>query len=148
MFQDLWGNHTPSARAAMEQFYQNRSVILWDFTFLYMPTVDGSGPADTLAGVYCLVAVGRFAILPGPLSMRWVLLKRAPRCRIPSLPVPLTTFKHNGWLEAFALLPGMGTLFGDQGTCNDVLFSGHTAMGTVFTLFVSTYSEKGPYTSA
>merc|ERR1712176_1741298 len=97
------------------------------------------------------------------MSMRWVFLKRvlvvwgtlfllrAFTIFLTPLPnpfdacIPKMTFKHNPWAEAVANMPGMITFFGDQNTCQDVLFSGHTSMGTVFTLFLKGYTVNSPW---
>jgi hypothetical protein len=60
--------------------------------------------------------------------------------------IPHMTFRDNPWAQAVALFPGLGALFGgDQMTCQDVMFSGHTAMGTIFSLFYMGYIRKGPW---
>lgn len=139
--------------------HKNEMVTLWDVTFAYLPFVHTSTPADMFAGLSCLIALVRFAVLPGPFSMRWTFLSRAFviwgllfACRsitisVTPLPnpyhscVPRITFPDNIWLEAVFLFPGVG----NELTCQDVMFSGHTVMGTLFTLFLMRYKTLAPW---
>merc|ERR1712194_986383 len=61
----------------------------------------------------------------------------------------------NIWQEAVANTPGINALFSivvghgfepyNELTCQDVMFSGHTAMGTVWSVFSMMYMRKSPW---
>eukprot|EP00929_Paragymnodinium_shiwhaense_P027915 TRINITY_DN16278_c0_g1_i2.p1 TRINITY_DN16278_c0_g1~~TRINITY_DN16278_c0_g1_i2.p1 ORF type:complete len:426 (-),score=23.06 TRINITY_DN16278_c0_g1_i2:344-1621(-) len=151
----------PGVSNRIHKVYGNTTVTLYDLGFLYFPFVNSSAPADTWAGTSAMAGLLRYVVLPGPMSMRWTWLSRLLvvwgalfLCRaltilVTPLPnpyhecVPKITFPHNIFLEAYANLPGV--FWHDELTCQDVLFSGHTAMGTVFTLFTVTYMKRSPW---
>lgn len=150
--------------AAMMNYYRNETVVLYDLVYLYLPKVNSSSYADTFAGFGTFFGAARYVIIPGPLSMRWtymtrvllvwgtMFLFRSFTIIATPLPnpyhecVPKITYPDNIWLEAYANLPGV--FWDDELTCQDVLFSGHTAMGTVFTLFNWRYMKKAPWLRA
>jgi len=165
VYQARYGNLRPSANhqdaPAMQSYYRNQTVILFDAVYLYLPKVSSSSYADLFAVAGAVFGAVRFVILPGPLSMRWtymtrlllvwgtLFLFRAFTLIATPLPnpyhecVPRITFPDNVWLEAYANLPGV--FWHRELTCQDVLFSGHTAMGTVFTLFNWRYVKRAPW---
>eukprot|EP00928_Gymnodinium_smaydae_P061959 TRINITY_DN45909_c0_g1_i1.p1 TRINITY_DN45909_c0_g1~~TRINITY_DN45909_c0_g1_i1.p1 ORF type:complete len:426 (+),score=67.27 TRINITY_DN45909_c0_g1_i1:278-1555(+) len=142
--------------------HQDEMVTLWDVTFTYLPYVNSSVPADVFAGGSAIVSLVRFVIIPGPLSLRWTFLARALviwgllfLCRavtITTTPlpnpyhkcVPRVHFPQSIWLEAWANLPILGAGYNEL-TCQDVMFSGHTVMGTLFTLFLVKYMALAPW---
>lgn len=139
--------------------HRNETVTLWDLGFNYFSYVNSSMPANMFAGGSAAMATVRFAILPGPLSMRWAFLCRSLAiwgmlfvCRafttvVTPLPnpyhqcVPKISYPDNIWLEALAIFPGVG----NESTCQDVMFSGHTTMGTLFTLSIIRYAPLAPW---
>lgn len=165
VYKSQWGATPPNmtqayAPEAMHKWYQNKTVTLYDFGFLYLPEVSTSLYADIFAGVSGVGAIVRFVVVPGPMSLRWAFLCRICfvwgalfLCRAITILVtplpnpyheckPAATFPNNVWLEAFANLPGLSW---NELTCQDVLFSGHTAMGTTCTVFAMRYCRKAPW---
>jgi len=146
-----------------QESYANKTVKLFDLTYLYLPHVQGSGFADTFAYASLLVGLFRFVVLPGPMSLRWtfftrilsvwgvLFLTRAFTITVTPLPNPFqqcearVTFPKNILLEAFAGLPIMTPIFFNEVSCQDVMFSGHTACGTLWTLFSWRYLNKAPW---
>lgn len=166
VYKGRWGDLPPSATVAvnpeaMQKYYQNKTVVLYDFVFLHLPEISGSFPADCFAGISCIFCAVRFVVIPGPMSMRWTLVTRVlivwgalMLCRafciiVTPLPnpfhqcVPSITFPDNIWLEAYANLPGV--FWHSELTCQDVMFSGHACMGTIFTLFSWRYLKRAPW---
>lgn len=168
VYQARWGNIPPNAtkadpryEASIQKYYANQTVTLYDVAYLYLPMVSGSGPADFFAGVPSFVGSARFIVLPGPMSLRWtytyrvlfvwgaLFLCRAFTTIVTPLPnpyhqcVPKITFPKSIWAEAFANLPGV--FWWSELTCQDVMFSGHTAMGTVWTVFTWRYMRRAPW---
>eukprot|EP00929_Paragymnodinium_shiwhaense_P027917 TRINITY_DN16278_c0_g2_i2.p1 TRINITY_DN16278_c0_g2~~TRINITY_DN16278_c0_g2_i2.p1 ORF type:complete len:434 (-),score=7.71 TRINITY_DN16278_c0_g2_i2:349-1563(-) len=151
----------PGVSNTLHEVYGNKTVTLYDLGFLYLPFVNSSAPADMWAGTSALAGVARYVVFPGPMSLRWTWLSRVLLvwgalflCRaftilVTPLPnpyhkcVPKITFPHNIWKEAYANLPNV--FWYNELTCQDVLYSGHTAMGTVFTLFTVTYLRRSPW---
>lgn len=157
--------HWPEKGRPMRLHYfphQNESVVLFDLVFEYLPHLHSSGPADFFAGSSTLLAIARFAIIPGPMSLRWTWLRRTlfiwgfifvarGVCIVVTpLPnpyhacVPKISFPNNIFFEAFANLPMFGQKWNEM-TCQDVMFSGHTAMGTLFTLSILYYNSLAPW---
>jgi len=168
VYHDRWHDTLPNetiadAPKAMQKYYQNETVTLFDLVFLYLPEVPSSGPADFFAGAPSAVGIIRFAVFPGPMSLRWTYLTRAIMvwgCLwyaraitiiVTPLPnpykqcVPESPFPYSIWLEALANMPGAGLFGFHELTCQDVMFSGHTAMGTTWTLFNWRYLKKAPW---
>lgn len=162
VYKARYGDLDPSktGTAALDH-YHNQTLILFDVVFLYTPKLDTSLYADCFAGISSLIGLVRYVVIPGPLSLRWtwlirlffvwgtLFLFRAFTIVATPLPnpyhecVPKITFPDNIWLEAFANLPGV--FWWSELTCQDVLFSGHTAMGTTFTLFNWRYLKRAPW---
>lgn len=168
-YEARWGNKDPNEVERFEEYhperedeiYHNKTVKLFDIVFLYLPYVNSSVPADCFAAGSAGVAVIRFAVIPGPISMRWTILTRwliiwgfiflcrAGSIIVTPLPnpyqqcVPKMEYPDNIWLEAFALV--YGTAKHSDFTCQDVMFSGHTAMGTLSTWFFMRYLSKAPW---
>lgn len=150
----------PGVRAKISEYYENRTSTLYDLAFLYLPYVPSSQPADMFAGISVLLAWVRFVFFPGPMSIRWtflcrfnliwgcLFLARGVCIIVTPLPnpfhecVPKVSYPNNVWAQAYKLLPGVGD---GELTCQDVMFSGHTAMGTLGTLFLMTYMKPSPW---
>jgi hypothetical protein len=112
-----------------QKSYVNKTVKLFDLTYLYLPHVQGSVLADTFAYASLLVGFFRFVVVPGPMSLRWtfltrilsvwgiLFLARAFTITVTPLPNPFqecearVTFPNNIWLEAFAGLPILTPIF-------------------------------------
>jgi len=167
LYKTIWKDTLPNethakSSEAMQETYQNQTVKLYDLTFLYagyygLPPVHSTRYADIWVIISIAVGLTRFVILPGPRSMRWTFLIRVAivlgmlylwrsvTIFLTPLPnpdhtcVPKISHPDNVWLE------GLATLKGGELTCQDVMFSGHTLMGTTFTLFTARYSQKAPW---
>jgi len=105
------------------------------------------------------VLIVRFIILPGPLSLRWVVLRRWIMCWgtimgirgmtiiVTPLPNPDSTcepiiqYPDNLFMEAFMI-----AITKDL-TCEDVMFSGHTVCMTCAMLIIMRYVPLAPWTS-
>merc|ERR1719261_146416 len=116
-------------------------------TYLYLPRVNSSDYADMWAGGSVLIGIVRYVVVPGPISIRWTWLQRlwlihgvlwllrAVTILVTPLPnpyhqcVPHTSYPKNIFMEAFANMPFFW--WWKEMTCQDVMFSGHTAGGTV-----------------
>lgn len=136
-------------------------LILWDAGYKILPTIGATDLVDDFAGIIPGLAFIRFAVFPGPLSMRYTFL-----CRIlflwgilwalrgitiisTVLPnpdkscKPKLSFPDNIFLEALANMPfaiGYNEL-----TCQDVLFSGHSVALTLATISYIRYMTWAPY---
>jgi len=160
-----WGNIPPNETkpifaAKTQEFYQNQTVMLFDLGFLVLPDVASGVYADLWVSVSTTIAMIRFVVLPGPISLRWTFLSRAGFVwgwlfiirafviTITPLPnpyrqcIPKMAFPYNPFTEAMAFFLHA---WGPQNTCQDVLFSGHTVAGTMWTLFFMRYSQKAPW---
>jgi len=137
------------------------SVGLWDLGHELLPAVGNTAICDLIAGGAPLLVAIRFWVLPGPLSMRWTILTRSllicgllwgfrgimivstvlpnpdPSCK------PQITFPDNIFWEAFANMPIV--FWHSELTCQDVMFSGHTVVITLPTLFLLRYSAWSPW---
>eukprot|EP00928_Gymnodinium_smaydae_P002959 TRINITY_DN1107_c0_g2_i2.p1 TRINITY_DN1107_c0_g2~~TRINITY_DN1107_c0_g2_i2.p1 ORF type:complete len:393 (-),score=7.86 TRINITY_DN1107_c0_g2_i2:243-1337(-) len=134
----------------------NESVVLWDVTFERFPVMD-TYYADFFTVGSVVICVIRFVLLPGPLSLRWVILCRyfmilglLYLCRaftITATPLPnpdqtckpRITYPDSIWQEGWAILSK-----GDI-TCHDVMFSGHTMLLTTSMLFFFHYIRRSPW---
>eukprot|EP00401_Gymnodinium_catenatum_P039367 CAMPEP_0117490084 /NCGR_PEP_ID=MMETSP0784-20121206/17369_1 /TAXON_ID=39447 /ORGANISM="" /LENGTH=422 /DNA_ID=CAMNT_0005284833 /DNA_START=65 /DNA_END=1330 /DNA_ORIENTATION=- len=143
------------------KMFANETVVLWDLVFENLPYMDGTAYADFYAGALPLVTFFRFVVVPGPFSMRWTVFCRYLTCwgllwlcraftiLVTPLPnpdltcKPSVTFPNNIWLEAWAFLP-IDPRYWER-TCQDVLFSGHTAVITLSVLFFFKYSAAAPW---
>ncbi|CAJ1446275.1 unnamed protein product [Effrenium voratum] len=137
------------------------TVKLWDVSFHFLPYVKLTFLPDIFAGVCQVTAVIRFLVVPGPMSLRWIVLSRYLIiwgllwfCRavtIVSTPlpnpdhtcVPRITFPDNVFLEAWANLPIVPWY--NEMTCQDVLFSGHTVCMTLPMLTMFKYVRLAPW---
>lgn len=160
-----WGSTPPNETsplfaAKIRQLYQNQTLMLYDVGFLGLPSVSTGAYADAWVAASIAGAMLRFVILPGPMSLRWIFLSRAFTVWgilfllrgfvivITPLPNPYrqcepqTAFPHNVFLQAIAFFVPR---WGAQNTCQDVLFSGHTVAGTMWTLFFVKYVQKAPW---
>lgn len=145
----------------MAGYYERRWTaksppILWDFGIAVLPVLENTRILEVFAAGFPALVFIRFAVLPGPFSMRWTIL-----CRMfllwgilwllrgimiisTVLPNPDQSCQPrfanptNMFLEAFAIL------WSDT-TCQDVLFSGHAALITLMVLVVMYYSALAPW---
>jgi len=146
--------------ARTEDLYANQTVTLFDMGFILLPAVSSDVYANFFASFSIVMAVVRYFLIPGPMSMRWTIATRALVIwgllflirsfviLITPLPnpyhqcVPEVSFPKNIWMEGLAfILP----FWGSQLTCQDVLYSGHTVCGTMWTLFCMRYMQKAPW---
>eukprot|EP00928_Gymnodinium_smaydae_P004916 TRINITY_DN11685_c0_g1_i5.p1 TRINITY_DN11685_c0_g1~~TRINITY_DN11685_c0_g1_i5.p1 ORF type:complete len:368 (-),score=9.49 TRINITY_DN11685_c0_g1_i5:262-1365(-) len=161
-YEARWGNLPPNQTTVdtpiMKQLYRGKPLTLFDITFIATPYKISTIWAKIFAWGSLLVSVIRFVIVPGPLSMRWTFMIRAFLiwgtlwlCRaltivVTPLPnpehdcVPNLNFALNLFHQAYDIF------FGSE-TCQDVLFSGHTSLGTLSTLFLWNYRVKTPWVS-
>jgi len=139
----------------------NTTVILWDVVFQKLPAVDSTKYADWIAAGLPALMLFRFAILPGPFSLRWNLIcriwfiwgilwfVRAITIWITPLPnpwpecVPKISYPNNNFLEAFCMLPFV--FWTTEITCQDVLYSGHTVAVTLPMLTFMRYIPLSPW---
>jgi hypothetical protein len=149
----------------MQNFYESRLVngTLWDAGFELLPLVNSSQPANVFAGGSAIICLLRLCIFTGPITLRYVVFRRtifiwglifAARgicIIITPLPnpyyecIPQISFPGNIWMEALAIFPWCGPIFGSQLTCQDVMFSGHTVMGTLYTVTLLRYIRLAPW---
>jgi hypothetical protein len=141
--------------------YQNKTLLLFDIVFLYLPRVNSTAPAEFFSGWPGNLVVIRYCLFPGPLSMRWQILYRglfiegvlflirAVTLILTPLPNPyrqcdpVIMYPKNIWLEAWAINAPFNPAYNEL-TCQDVLYSGHTVMGTLGVLFFAYYAKKAP----
>jgi hypothetical protein len=148
-----------------------RSEILWDVGFEFLPFLDTQlwpewdvNWPDLLVGSHVVWMGIRFLIIPGPMSMRWTVLRRLYLisgvlffCRGVSvvstvLPNPDHTCEctfgpnpctdkdlENVWRFAWHIF-----IF-NANTCADVLFSGHTVALTMALLVILQYTQQAPW---
>jgi len=142
----------------------NTTVVLFDvgFEVLYATsTFPTAAQVDAYVTWVGYIALFRFIVLPGPLSLRWTILSRlmfmwgvlwclrAFCIATTPLPNPLTScvpdisYPDNIFLEAWAILPF--SFCGKQLTCQDVMFSGHTVALTLPMLAVFKYTPLAPW---
>jgi len=166
IYERIWGDTSPNetqpaSPEAMQKYYQNRTVVLYDLTFLYagyygFPPVHTTLWADRWVAMSIVMGLVRFVILPGPQSMRWTFLMRvffvlgllylwrSITIFLTPLPNPDPTCVPKISHPDSILWEGLAAFTGDK-TCQDVMFSGHTLMGTTWTLFSSRYVQKAPW---
>jgi len=162
----------------LADYYDNYNhVALWDVGYAVLPkmdmvfaTVSYKGWSvevnwpDLMAGSATVYTLLRFVVLPGPMSMRWTILKRlmllsgvmfflrAFSIVSTVLPNPDKTCKcqlaldectkddlENIWWFAFQIFIMQAV------TCTDVLFSGHTVALTMSVLIIMEYTPKSPW---
>jgi len=139
----------------------NTTVILWDVVFQKLPAVNSTKYADLLAALLPTFMFIRFAIIPGPMSLRWTIICRvwviwgvlwffrAATILITPLPnpwpecVPQISYPDNNFLEAFSMLPFV--FWTKEITCQDVLYSGHTVAITLPMLTFMRYIPLSPW---
>eukprot|EP00929_Paragymnodinium_shiwhaense_P020694 TRINITY_DN13702_c0_g1_i1.p1 TRINITY_DN13702_c0_g1~~TRINITY_DN13702_c0_g1_i1.p1 ORF type:complete len:406 (-),score=30.34 TRINITY_DN13702_c0_g1_i1:127-1218(-) len=135
-------------------------VKLWDVTFHTLPYVKDTVYADIFALGSCAIVIVRYLVLPGPMSLRWVILYRILivlgllyLCRaftIIATPLPnpdhtckpQISYPDDIWREGWAIF-----IDGDV-TCQDVMFSGHTTLLTTMMLFFLHYMQVSPWSQA
>jgi len=156
---------------------QHKELDLWDFGYHNFPTFDMVFESvrfgkwsfvlnwpDLMAGLPTILMVIRFLVVPGPCSMRWVILRRLltlsgvmfflrafsivstvlPNpdhtcvCRIGDDPCTKEDLA-NIWLFAWQVFIMTAV------TCTDVLFSGHTVALTMSLMFLAKYSGMAPW---
>merc|ERR1712192_19724 len=145
----------------MQDYYMNSTVKLYDIVFLQLPALPDDFFAQLFAALPAAVGLLRYIFLPGPLSLRWTWFirvifawstlwyLRAVCILVTPLPplsaqcTPKNSFPDNIWLEAYANLPGI--FWYAELQCQDMLFSGHTTMGTIWTLFCWRYTRRSPW---
>jgi len=169
----LYGNNVSQAwlQRNMEGYYETRwpaklpgdqSLLLWDAGHYFFPVVLAEPwVADVLAQMISTLTFVRFAVLPGPFSMRWTVLRRmfliwgllwafrGIMVISTVLPNPEKTcksaisFPGNVLLEALANMPFV--FWKSELTCHDVIFSGHAVAVTLATMTYLHYDEQAPW---
>eukprot|EP00929_Paragymnodinium_shiwhaense_P078906 TRINITY_DN40950_c0_g1_i1.p1 TRINITY_DN40950_c0_g1~~TRINITY_DN40950_c0_g1_i1.p1 ORF type:complete len:343 (+),score=8.56 TRINITY_DN40950_c0_g1_i1:58-1086(+) len=132
-----------------------RSVFLYDEGHRHLPHIDPAW-CDRLATLGQTLVWMRFIILPGPRSIRWLMLRRlyfltgfislfrslTVQCTVLPNPdlncKPVLKSPDNVWLEAFWVMIQIDT------TCQDVLFSGHTCCIALACLMWGYYAPYAP----
>jgi len=142
---------------------EKHNVTLWDVSFKYLPYVKTTTPCDVFAAGAPLFCILRFAVMPGPMSLRWTIVCRYLTiwgilwfCRaftIVTTPLPnpdksckpKITFPDSIFMEALANMPFL-PMFSEM-TCQDILYSGHTVALTLATLITVKYVRHAPWLS-
>lgn len=166
--------HKTSAAMKRNYFNKTVTLYDVGFLFFpEVDALEYAKQADMFAGGSAAFGLLRFVIFPGPMSLRWTYLSRVIllwgllfffrgiTIILTPLPnpyhqcVPKITYKDNIWAEALTNTPGINFLFGlvmgrglegyNEMTCQDVMFSGHTAMGTIWSIFSLNYLRKSPW---
>mmetsp|Transcript_52562 Transcript_52562/g.112090 ORF Transcript_52562/g.112090 Transcript_52562/m.112090 type:complete len:402 (+) Transcript_52562:159-1364(+) len=132
---------------------------LWDVTFKMLPKVRSTKPADCFAALGPIILVVRFVLIPGPLSLRWTIARRwltiwgmvwftrSLTIIVTPLPnpdrscEPIITWPNNIFMEALWIMLGQDL------TCQDVMFSGHTVALTLPMMFLFQYIPITPWSS-
>eukprot|EP00929_Paragymnodinium_shiwhaense_P064459 TRINITY_DN32278_c0_g1_i2.p1 TRINITY_DN32278_c0_g1~~TRINITY_DN32278_c0_g1_i2.p1 ORF type:complete len:288 (-),score=35.47 TRINITY_DN32278_c0_g1_i2:19-882(-) len=178
------GVYTNSVTQAYLQKHANwfhrSEAVLWDFGFKNFPQLDivfihitwkywsvEVNLPDFMAGLATIYLLVRFLVIPGPLSMRWTILRRLLflsgvmfflrafsivstvlpnpdshcKCQIDNRICTKEDLENIWW---FALQVFVTSAV----TCEDVLFSGHTVAVTISLMFVLEYSHKAPWFSS
>jgi len=140
----------------MGDFYK-KDMKLYDLLFEILPSMsDYSDWCDTIVFVLNYGMMFRFAILCGPRSLRFTILRRwctcfgilfflrgcTMVCTVLPNPdetcVPQLRYPDNPWMEAFRLMVYLDS------TCQDVLYSGHTVNITLACCVWVVYSRHSP----
>eukprot|EP00932_Pfiesteria_piscicida_P018774 SRR837773.5621.p2 GENE.SRR837773.5621~~SRR837773.5621.p2 ORF type:complete len:351 (+),score=110.26 SRR837773.5621:76-1053(+) len=132
---------------------------LWDITFKMLPRVPSTHLADIFAMAGPAVLVLRFIVLPGPISMRWTILRRwltvwgliwfirSVTIFVTPLPNPDASCKPIISAPDNLLLEAVYIATQQDLTCQDVMFSGHTVALTLAVLFLCRYISLAPWSS-